>query len=279
MEVPTADTVCYNSKQDEAVGTNGEYLVKTKPIQGIGATWSITGEPVNNGEAYLEVADTITMGNEYLELKLSPRGEILGLKDRKGTNYFNEPSNLLLVHLYRPPMFDAWELDPSGLMNGHLLESLGKPNILSNGGGAACLEFSKKTGRPIVKMRICLFSGSPLVRIDVNLDWKDRLRYLKALFEAYIWTDKAWFEIPYGAISRSTMPDDPMKYVLLYEVPALRWMDLSDGEKGLAIISLHKHGYTVFGDKIGLALHKAPVVPDPYSGISKIQDNISPLPP
>ncbi len=249
----------------------GEYLVKTKPIRGIGATWSITGEPVNNGEAYLEVADTITMGNEYLELKLSPTGEILGLKDRKGTNYLNEPSNLLLVHLDRPPMFDAWELDPSGLMNGQPLEPLGKPNILSNSGGAACLEFSKKTGRSIVKMRICLFSGSQLVRIDVNLDWKDRLRYLKAWFEPDIWTDKAWFEIPYGAISRPTMPDDPRKYALLYEVPALRWMDLSDGEKGLAIISLHKHGYTVFGDKIGLTLHKAPVVPDPYSGIGKFR--------
>jgi len=238
-----------------------EYLVKTMPIQGIGATWSIAGEPVNSGEAYLDIADAITMGNEYLELKLSLTGEILSLKDDHGTNYLNEPSNLLLVHLDRPPMFDAWELDPSGLMNGQPLEPLDKPKILSNSGGAACVEFSKKTGRSVVRMRICLFSGSPLVRIDIDLDWRDRLRYLRSWFEPDIWTDKAWFEIPFGAVSRPTMPDDPKKYALLYEVPALRWMDLSDGEKGLAIISLHKHGYTVFGDKIGLTLHKAPIVP------------------
>ena len=245
----------------------GEYVVKIKTVPGIGASWSKPGEVIGSGNAYVDLGETIRLSNESIELTVSDTGEILSLRDKSGVNYLNEPSNLLLVHLDRPPMFDAWELDPSGLMNGQPLEPQGKPRILADGGGAACIEFSKKTGRSRVRMRICLFSGVNAIRFDLDLDWRDRLRYLKAWFELNIWTDKAWFEIPFGAVSRPTMPEDPKKYALLYEVPALRWIDISDGEKGLAIISMHKHGYSVFGDRIGLTIHKAPIVPDPESGI------------
>ncbi len=249
----------------------GEYAVKIKKVPGIGASWSKPGEVNETGNTYVDLGEIIRLGNESLELTVSDTGEILRLRDKSGINYLNEPSNLLLVHLDRPPVFDAWELDPSGLMNGQPLEPNGKPQILAGGGGAACIEFSKKTGRSKVRMRVCLFSGVDTVRVDLDLDWRDRLRYLKAWFEPDIWADKAWFEIPFGAVARPTMPEDPRKYALLYEVPALRWMDINDGEKGLAVISMHKHGYSVLGGKIGLTIHKAPTIPDPYSGIGRFR--------
>jgi alpha-mannosidase len=65
------------------------------------------------------------------------------------------------------------------------------------------------------------------------------------------------------------MPKDLKEQALLYEVPALYWIDLSTDEKGLAIISFQKHGYTILGNRIGLTLLKSPIIPNTYSDIGK----------
>ncbi len=247
-----------------------EYIVKIPLVPGIGLTTIDESNIITLGEAHIEEAkDVYILGNEKLTVVLSKTGEILSIKDRNSYEYLENPSNILTLHIDRPPVLDAWELDPTTLMNGVPLEPAGEPIILANNGLAACVEFPKKSEGIQLRERICLFSGEETIRVDIDIINNQRLRYIKTWFNTSIHTDKAWFQIPFGAVQRPTMPKDLKEQALLYEAPALYWMDLSTEEKGLAIISFQKHGYTVLGNKIGLTLLKSPIVPNPYNDIGR----------
>jgi len=105
-----------------------------------------------------------------------------------------------------------------------------------------------------------------LNRIDFRLliDWWEENRFLKVAFPLAVGSDWATYEIPFGTCRRSTrreLPTDKAKY----EVPALRWADLSDGACGAALINRHKHGYDVLDNTIRLSLLTSPTSPDPSS--------------
>ncbi|PSR15574.1 alpha-mannosidase, partial [filamentous cyanobacterium CCP3] len=48
-----------------------------------------------------------------------------------------------------------------------------------------------------------------------------------------------------------------------WEVPALRWADLSDGDRGVSILTDYKHGFDATPSQLSLTLLKAPIWPDP----------------
>ncbi|PSN10581.1 alpha-mannosidase, partial [filamentous cyanobacterium CCT1] len=54
-------------------------------------------------------------------------------------------------------------------------------------------------------------------------------------------------------------PQDAAKW----EVPALRWADLSDGDRGVSILTDYKHGFDATPNQPRLTLLKAPIWPDP----------------
>ena len=105
-----------------------------------------------------------------------------------------------------------------------------------------------------------------LDRIDFRLlvDWWEQNRFLKVAFPLSMDNEWATYEIPFGACRRSTRREAPTDKAK-YEVPALRWADLSDGACGAALINRHKHGYDVLHNTIRLSLLTSPSSPDPSS--------------
>ena len=248
----------------------GEYIVKTPVVPGIGLTTIDKSSIIITGKSYVEESrDVYILANEKLRVVLSNTGEMISIRNREGHEYLEGPSNVITLHIDRPPVSDAWELDQTTLTNGVPFKPAGDPRVLANNGLAACVEFSKKSENIVFRERICLFSGEEIIRVDIDIINNQHLRYIKTWFNTSIYTDKAWFQIPFGAVQRPTMPKDLKEQVLLYEVPALYWMDLSTDEKGLAVISFQKHGYTVLGNKVGLTLLKSPLIPNPYNDIGR----------
>src|SRR5262249_28721567 len=74
----------------------------------------------------------------------------------------------------------------------------------------------------------------------------------------------ATFEIPFGAIARPTTrrtPEEKAKF----EVPALRWADLSDAAGGVSILNDGKYGYDAKDNVLRLSLLRSPTWPDPHA--------------
>jgi alpha-mannosidase len=85
---------------------------------------------------------------------------------------------------------------------------------------------------------------------------------LKVAFPLAIEQNVATFEIPYGTIQRSTVPANSMEEAK-FEVPALRWADLSDTDYGVSFLNASKYGYDAEGNVLRLSLLRSPRWPDP----------------
>ena len=48
-----------------------------------------------------------------------------------------------------------------------------------------------------------------------------------------------------------------------FEVSALKWIDLSQGDYGVSILTRSKYGYDIHGNKMRITLLRSPTDPDP----------------
>ncbi|NER39182.1 MAG: hypothetical protein F6J93_35400 [Oscillatoria sp. SIO1A7] len=71
-----------------------------------------------------------------------------------------------------------------------------------------------------------LEAGSPVLKIATTVDWQERHIMVKAAFPLQEGADYATYEMPCGAIERSTKPQTAAEKAK-WEVPALRWADIS----------------------------------------------------
>ncbi len=106
-----------------------------------------------------------------------------------------------------------------------------------------------------------------IVDIDNDIDWHEKHVLLKAAFPLAVTSDFATYEIPYGSIERPTTRNNSFEKAQ-FEVPAMRWADLSgagpDGKvHGLSILNQDKYGYDAAGNVLRITLLRSPTWPDP----------------
>ncbi|MGD1106158.1 MAG: glycoside hydrolase family 38 C-terminal domain-containing protein, partial [Terracidiphilus sp.] len=105
------------------------------------------------------------------------------------------------------------------------------------------------------------------IDIDNDIDWHEKHVLLKAAFPLAVTSDFATYEIPYGTIERPTTRNNSFEKAQ-FEVPAMRWADLSgagpDGKvHGLSILNQDKYGYDAVGNVLRITLLRSPTWPDP----------------
>jgi alpha-mannosidase len=135
-------------------------------------------------------------------------------------------------------------------------------------------------GASLLVEELLLEHDSPVLRVEVTLDWHEPGHLLKLRFPTALAEARATFEVPFGHLGR---PVDGA------EQPAQSWVDLTgtlDGQPaGLTLVTAGKHGYDVSpgdgpepGPSIGLTAVRSPVYawhdPQPLDpdGIYRYQD-------
>jgi alpha-mannosidase len=107
-----------------------------------------------------------------------------------------------------------------------------------------------------------LESGSPVLKIKMQLKGDERHVLQKATFPLNLETDRATYDTAAGAIDRPTRPQTAAEKAQ-WEVPGLRWADMSTADYGVSILSDRKHGYDHKPNEIRLTLLRSPEWPDP----------------
>ena len=74
----------------------------------------------------------------------------------------------------------------------------------------------------------------------------------------------ATYEIPYGTIERPTTRESSWD-AAKFEVSAIRWADLGDGQHGFSLINEAKYGYDCKDNVLRLTLLRSPTDPDPVA--------------
>jgi alpha-mannosidase len=98
----------------------------------------------------------------------------------------------------------------------------------------------------------------------MQADWHEKHILLKVAFPVSVQSNYATYEIPYGNIQRPTTRNTPEEKAM-FEVPALRWGDLSDTSHGLSLLNASKYGYDAKGNVIRLSLLRSPAWPDAHA--------------
>jgi alpha-mannosidase len=162
-----------------------------------------------------------------------------------------------------PKQYDAWNIDPGTLDQPPA--TITATDSVKEFRGFSMVSVTRSWQNSKFVQTISL--DGDLVDIDNDIDWHEKHVLLKAAFPLAVTSDFATYEIPYGSIERPTTRNNSFEKAQ-FEVPAMRWADLSgagsDGKvHGLSILNQDKYGYDAAGNVLRITLLRSPTWPDP----------------
>jgi len=223
--------------------------------------------------------------NRYLTLRVdSTSGNVVSLFDNvAGREALDGSGEGNLIHLFEdlPKNWDAWNIGYTG--KSWKLNRADKVTLLDDGPVFTRLRVKKSFLGPAKARRfptekfpssffvqdILLYKVLPLVEVRMWVDWWEDHILAKVEWPVAVHDDSATYEIPYAAIRRPTTERNSWEKAR-FEVPALRWIDLSQGEEyGVSIFTDSKYGYDIHGNRMRITLLRSPKSPDPTADRGK----------
>ncbi len=226
------------------------------------------------------VAKPDLLENEFLRLAVDPQtGCITSLYDKRSNTETLAPAvpgpgapaltpsgkpcgNLLQIFVDKPQKWDAWNIDADFIDHHWDLMQADEVKLVENSPLRAVIRVKKHYEGSSFVQDITMYPGIDRVDVRMSADWHAKHLLLKVAFPLSAHNDNATFEIPYGSIERPTIRNTPREKAQ-FEVPALRWADLSDATHGFSLLNASKYGYDAKDNVLRLSLLRAPTWPDP----------------
>ena len=207
--------------------------------------------------------------NEYFKLEIDrDSGTIISLLDKAQNRFvfkkerfpYTKPifSNLFQVLYELPHPMSAWVIGEISRIENLIRDAT--IELVEKGPVKATLRVIHKPLNSKITQYISLYEGVPRVDFDTIIDWReasnDRVEapMLKVSFTPILGDSKVTYEIPFGYIERTADGT---------EVPALRWVDISDEGYGVSLLNDCKYGFDAKGNTIRITLIRTSYSPDP----------------
>jgi alpha-mannosidase len=208
-----------------------------------------------------------TLQNDLLTLRFDASGALVSVRERSSGREVlrqGQAANELSVWT---DWKDAWDFLPDyrrRLPERFLL----KESASRVDGPRVVRESVYVYGASRLEQRVVLTAGSRRIDFQTRVDWRERDRMLRTAFPVDVETDKATCEIQFGSIERSTT-DNTSWDAARIEVCAQRWVDLSQADRGVALLNDCKYGHRLKGSVIDIALLRGASHPDPTADIGE----------
>jgi alpha-mannosidase len=218
--------------------------------------------------------------NEFLRVQVDPKtGCVTSLFDKRSKTEALAPAvagvgapanlpdgkpcgNLLQAFVDKPKLWDAWNVDADFIEHHRDILQADEVKLVESTPLRAVIRVKHNWQSSSFIQDITLYAGVPRVDVNMQADWHEKHILLKVAFPLSARNDKATFEIPYGTVERPTTRNTPAEQAQ-FEVPALRWADLSDSTHGFSLLNDSKYGYDAKDNVLRLSLLRAPEYPDP----------------
>ncbi len=260
-------------------GTTRVRLLISANVPAVGYTTYFVHPTANVANEHSDLkASSDMLENEFIRLKIdSKTGCITSLFDKRSQVEALAPAetdtggpkdsvcgNLLQTFYDKPKRWDAWNIDADFEKQHWDLTQADEVKLAESGPLRAIIRVKKHFQNSAFVQDITMYAGVPRVDVKMNVDWHEKHILLKVTFPVSVHTDTATFEIPYGSIERPTTRSTPAEQAK-FEVPALRWADLSDAKHGFSLLNDSKYGYDAKGNVLRLSLLRSPEWPDPHA--------------
>ncbi|MBN2199228.1 MAG: alpha-mannosidase, partial [Candidatus Aminicenantes bacterium] len=270
--------------QIDPSGREASFLARRVPALGYRVFW-LRPEPNSppslaaTGSGALRVEGT-TLENEHVLVEIDPESgnirRIFDKTNRRDVIADGAEANRLQLLEDIPDRWDAWNIQYTGRQWN--LDKARRVRIGRRGPVQVSIVVDKeflglsKTRREpasdfpssFFSQEILLTAGVPQVEIRMKADWWEDHVLLKAAFPVAVSSREAFYEIPYAHIARPTSRVTDRERAR-FEVPALRWADLSDGAYGVSLLNESKYGHDIEGGVMRLTLLRSPLDPDPLA--------------
>lgn len=213
----------------------------------------------------LTATESLVLENLWVRYEFNEHAQLISATDlHTGADILppGASGNVLTLYEDRPHSWDAWEIDISyeemALENatGESWESLGQGAVRQG------LSFHLRIGNSTIQQRITLSAHSRALEFSTQVDWQECHRMLRTAFPVNVNTNSATCDIQYGYLERPTHRNTSWD-MARFEVAAQKYVDLSDHEKGVALLNDCKYGHRLHENVIDLNLLRAPTHPDP----------------
>lgn len=207
--------------------------------------------------------------NEALRVELNEAGDIVRIYDKINAREVlpaGSVANQFQAFEDRPRVPDAWDIDiyyddrcwPAG--------PAGQVRVVEGGPLRACLEVRRRILSSELVQRISLAHNSPRLDFDTTVEWRERHILLKVAFPLDVLAPAATYEIQWGNVQRPTHRNTSWDWAR-FEVPAQKWVDLSEGGYGASLLNDGKYGHDVHDNVVRLTLLRGPTSPDPTADL------------
>lgn len=106
------------------------------------------------------------------------------------------------------------------------------------------------------------YADDPRIDFETVIDWHDKHRFLKTVFDTSVRSDFATQEIQFGYLHRPTSRNNSWEQAK-FEVVNHKYTDLSETRFGVSVLNDCKYGVSLYDNRIALSLHKGGCKPDP----------------
>ena len=206
--------------------------------------------------------------NEFLRVRVDTKtGCITSLYDKQSQWESVAPGgcgNELQAFRDKPKDWDAWNIDADFEKVMWKLDTADEVALTEKGPLRAVLRVKKHFQNSTFVQDITLYPHIRRVEVETIADWHEKHILLKVAFPVAVQSETATYEIPFGSIARPTTRRTPEEQAQ-FEVPALRWADLSDSAHGLSLLNDSKYGYDGKDNVLRLSLLRSPEWPDPHA--------------
>ncbi|MFI5805820.1 alpha-mannosidase [Streptomyces sp. NPDC051561] len=216
------------------------------------------------------------LANDLLRIVVDSRGLVTSAYDLTARRESVAPglaANLLQLHPDFPNMWDAWDIDAFYRHNVTDLTGLDTLELTTSTDDLAAVTVTRSFGDAgsTVTQRLTLRSGSKVLDIDTDVDWRETEKFLKAAFPLDVKADRSASETQFGHVLRATHTNTSWE-AAKFEICAHRWIQVEEPGWGAALVNDSTYGHDVTRDMradggqtttVRLSLLRAPRYPDP----------------
>ncbi|SKA85409.1 alpha-mannosidase [Clostridium sp. USBA 49] len=211
--------------------------------------------------------DKTMMENKFFKIYLNDKGQIVSIFDKKNNKEViakGKLGNVLSAYEDKPFNFDAWDIDIYYKDKEYVVDNLISAEVVEQGSERGTLKLVWKYVNSDIVQYVHLYNNTPRIDFETEIDWKEKQTLLKTAFHVDVRSTKATYEIQFGSIERTTHNNTPWDYAQ-FEVPAQKWVDLSERNYGVSLLNDCKYGHSIKNNVIELTLLKSAIEPDPFA--------------
>ena len=240
-----------------------------------------------------------TFETDYFKVKVDmSTGAIVSLIDKRTqTEFVKEGKRLNTLHITledRKGGMKSWAINKT--VNEFDVTDIRSVKMVENGPVRACIETEKVWGKSKFIERMYIYRSYPRIDYDMEVHWletgtpSEDSPMLRAVFPLALKDARFYTQVPFDIVERPAdglIGGQPVKDYGIQrtdygnsseardgqEVPAQKWVDVNNGQTGIALLNKTKYGHAYHRGDLKITLMRSAGEPDIYPNLGKF--NIS----